>query len=170
MRINGKKYRSEFECLIAGIRTVMVRNCSRRICELFILFKRRRGSMARAAGLDTTGFSQAQKLIGQICRVTLFWMIRNGWQCPYSISEDEGNVRGGQGEIRQIYKYLPQTITSRHLQENELMDSGFIQVIQNPAGEFARLVDRFSDDKRCRWMKVLRTTSEFESCFLFSKR
>ena len=42
------------------------------------------------------------------------------------------------------------------------MDSIY-QVIQNQPGvDFARLVDRFSDDKRCRWIESLQTTSEFE--------
>ena len=36
-------------------------------------------------------------------------------------------------------------------------------MIQNqPSVNFARLVDRFSDDKRCRWIESLQTTSEFE--------
>lgn len=44
------------------------------------------------------------------------------------------NVRGGQVQIRQIYKYLPQTITSRHLQEEQARMDSIYQVIQNQPG------------------------------------
>ncbi len=166
MRINGKEIpRSEFECSYRrhtdGNGTKL---SPREYAELFILSKLK-VEAARAAGLDTTSAfrKQQQAYRTNLLRSYLLDDQEMDGNARILYQKMKENVRGGQVQIRQIYKYLPQTITSRHLQEEQARMDSIYQVIQNqPSVNFARLVDRFSDDKRCRWIESLQTTSEFE--------
>ena len=166
MRINGKEIpRSEFECSYRrhtdGNGTKL---SPREYAELFILSKLK-VEAARAAGLDTTSAfrKQQQAYRTNLLRSYLLDDQEMDGNARILYQKMKENVRGGQVQIQQIYKYLPQTITSRHLQEEQARMDSIYQVIQNQPGvDFARLVDRFSDDKRCRWIESLQTTSEFE--------
>lgn len=166
MRINGKEIpRSEFEYSYRrhtdGNGTKL---SPREYAELFILSKLK-VEAARAAGLDTTSAfrKQQEAYRTNLLRSYLLDDQEMDGNARILYQKMKENVRGGQVQIRQIYKYLPQTITSRHLQEEQARMDSIYQVIQNqPSVDFARLVDRFSDDKRCRWIESLQTTSEFE--------
>ena len=107
---------------------------------------------ARAAGLDTTSAfrKQQEAYRTNLLRSYLLDDQEMDGNARILYQKMKENVRGGQVQIQQIYKYLPQTITSRHLQEEQARMDSIYQVIQNQPGvDFARLVDRFSDDKRC---------------------
>ena len=80
-------------------------------------------------------------------------------------------ARSGQVQVMQIFKYLPQTITSRHLEEQKSRMDSIYRMIQNQPGlDFARLVEKYSDDKQSRWIESLQTTAEFENvAFALSK-
>ena len=71
----------------------------------------------------------------------------------------------------QIFKYLPQTITSRHLEEEKARMDSIYQAIRNQPGlDFSALVKCYSDDRQNRWIGGLQTTVEFENiAFALSK-
>ena len=72
-------------------------------------------------------------------------------------------ARSGRVQVMQIFKRLPQTVTSRHLEEEKARMDSIYWVIQNqPDLNFNRLVEIYSDDKQSRWIEGLETTSEFE--------
>ena len=166
MRINGKEIpRSEFEYSYRrhtdGNGTKL---SPREYAELFIQSKLK-VEAARATGLDTAlAFRKQQEAYRtNLLRSYLLDDQEMDGNARILYQKMKENVRGGQVQIQQIFKYLPQTITSRHLQEEQARMDSIYQVIQNqPSVDFARLVDRFSDDKRCRWIESLQTTSEFE--------
>ena len=150
MRINGKEIpRSEFEYSYRRhVDGEGEKLSPKEYAELFIQAKLK-VEASRAAGLDTTSAFRKQQEMDGNARILYQKM--------------KGNVRNGQVQVQQIFKYLPQTITSRHLQEEQARMDSIYQVIQNqPSIDFTSLVDRFSDDKRCVWIENLQTTSEFE--------
>ena len=77
----------------------------------------------------------------------------------------------GRAQVLQLFKYLPQTITARKLEEQKSRMDSIYQAIRNQPGlDFARLVENYSDDKESRWIESLQTTSEFEEvAFSLSK-
>ena len=91
--------------------------------------------------------------------------------CSCLVSEDGTKSSPGQVQVMQIFKYLPQTITSRHLEEQKTRMDSIYRAIQNQPGlEFSRLVEKYSDDKQSRWIESLQTTTEFEDvAFALSK-
>jgi peptidyl-prolyl cis-trans isomerase SurA len=77
------------------------------------------------------------------------------------LSESDAEERA---TMMQIFKRLPQTITSRHLEEEKTRMDSIYRMIQNqPDLNFNRLVEIYSDDKQSRWIECLETTSEFEN-------
>ena len=80
-------------------------------------------------------------------------------------------ARTGQVQVMQIFKYLPQTITSRHLEEEKARMDSIYQAIRNQPGlDFSALVECYSDDRQSRWIGGLQTTVEFENiAFALSK-
>ena len=166
MRINGKEIpRSEFEYSYRRhVDGEGEKLSPKEYAELFIQAKLK-VEASRAAGLDTTSAFRKQQ---EAYRTKLLRSYLPGSQemdgnARILYQKMKGNVRNGQVQVQQIFKYLPQTITSRHLQEEQARMDSIYQVIQNqPSIDFTSLVDRFSDDKRCVWIENLQTTSEFE--------
>ena len=73
-------------------------------------------------------------------------------------------AHNGQVQVMQIFKYLPQTITFRHLEEEKARIDSIYQAIRNQPGlDFSALVERYSDDRQSRWIEGLQTTVEFEN-------
>lgn len=166
MRINGKEIpRSEFEYSYHRHADGDGMKLSpKEYAELFIQFKLK-VEAARAAGLDTTSTfcKQQEAYRTNLLRSYLLDDQEIDANARLLYQKMRENARSGQVQIQQIFKYLPQTITSRHLQEEQArMDSIYLVIQNQPNIDFARLVDRFSDDKRCRWIESLQTTSEFE--------
>lgn len=85
--------------------------------------------------------------------------------CARAIYQKMGlKARSGRVQVMQIFKRLPQTITSRHLEEEKTRMDSIYRMIQNqPDLNFNRLVEIYSDDKQSRWIECLETTSEFEN-------
>lgn len=155
MRINGKEIpRSEFEYSYRRhVDGEGEKLSPKEYAELFIQAKLK-VEASRAAGLDTTSAFRKQQ---EAYRTKLLRSYLPGSQemdgnARILYQKMKGNVRNGQVQVQQIFKYLPQTITSRHLQEEQARMDSIYQVIQNqPSIDFTSLVDRFSDDKRCVW-------------------
>ena len=71
---------------------------------------------------------------------------------------------GSRVRIMQIFKYLPQTITAKHLEEEKNRTDSIWQSLRTQSDlDFARLVEMYSEDKRSMWLERLQTTSEFEN-------
>lgn len=168
MRINGKEIpRSEFEYSYRRhAESENAKMSPKEYAELFIQSKLK-VEAARAAGLDTiSAFRKQQETYRtKLLRSYLAADDRmTDADARLLYQKMKGNARSGRVQVQQIFKYLPQTITSRHLQEEQTrMDSIYLAIQNQPDIDFTRLADRFSDDKRCRWVERLQTTSEFEN-------
>ena len=166
MRVNGREIlRSEFE--YAYRRYAERSNAQLSPKEYAALFAQSelKVEAARAAGLDTTSAFRKQR---EKCRIELVESYLIDRQvmdsCTRALYQKMGlKARNGRVQVMQIFKRLPQTITSRHLEAEKARMDSIYQVIQNqPDLDFTRLVEIYSDDKRSRWIEYLQTTSEFE--------
>lgn len=166
MRVNGREIlRSEFE--YAYRRYAERSNAQLSPKEYAALFAQSelKVEAARAAGLDTTSAFRKQR---EKCRIELVESYLIDRQvmdsCTRALYQKMGlKARSGRVQVMQIFKRLPQTITSRHLEAEKARMDSIYQVIQNqPDLDFTRLVEIYSDDKRSRWIECLQTTSEFE--------
>ena len=167
MRINGKDIpRSEFEYSYRRHADGNGMKLSPKEYAEFFIQSKLKVEAARAAGLDTTSAfrKQQEAYRTNLLRSYLLDDQEMDGNARILYQKMKENVRGGQVQIQQIYKYLPQTITSRHLQEEQARMDSIYQVIQNQPGvDFARLVEMYSEDKRSMWLERLQTTSEFEN-------
>ena len=134
MRINGKEIpRSEFEYSYRRhVDGEGEKLSPKEYAELFIQAKLK-VEASRAAGLDTTSAFRKQQ---EAYRTKLLRSYLPGSQemdgnARILYQKMKGNVRNGQVQVQQIFKYLPQTITSRHLQEEQARMDAIYQVIQN---------------------------------------
>ena len=131
----------------------------------FSLNRKLKVEAARAAGLDTTTVFRKQH---EKCRTELVESYLIDKQvmdsCARVLYQKMGlKARSGRVQVMQIFKRLPQTVTSRHLEEEKARMDSIYRVIQNqPDLNFNRLVEIYSDDKQSRWIEGLETTSEFE--------
>ena len=128
---------------------------------------------AKAVGLDTTSAFREQQKAART-KLTDAYLIDKSVMdsCVRARYQKMGlQARSGQVQVMQIFKYLPQTITSRHLEEQKSRMDSIYRMIQNQPGlDFARLVEKYSDDKQSRWIESLQTTTEFENvAFALSK-
>ena len=149
MRVNGREIlRSEFEYAYRRYaERSNARLSSKEYAALFAQSKLK-VEAARAAGLDTTSIFRKQQ---EKCRTELVESYLIDRQvmdsCARAIYQKMGlKARSGRVQVMQIFKRLPQTITSRHLEE-----------------EKTRMDSIYSDDKQSRWIECLETTSEFEN-------
>ena len=167
MRVNGREIlRSEFEYAYRRYaERSNARLSSKEYAALFAQSKLK-VEAARAAGLDTTSAFRKQQ---EKCRTELvesYLLDRQVMDsCARAIYQKMGlKARSGRVQVMQIFKRLPQTITSRHLEEEKTRMDSIYQAIQNqPDLNFNRLVEIYSDDKQSRWIECLETTSEFEN-------
>ena len=85
--------------------------------------------------------------------------------CIRVLYQDRGlKGLGSRVRIMQIFKYLPQTITAKHLEEEKNRTDSIWQSLRTQSDlDFARLVEMYSEDKRSMWLERLQTTSEFEN-------
>lgn len=169
MRVNGKEIsRSEFE--YSYRRHVA---SPKEYAELFVLSKLK-VEAAVAAGLDTTDAFRNQR---EANRTKLLATSLTNNQAMDSATrllyqKKASNARRGQQiKVMQIFRYLPQTISARHLEEKKAqMDSLYQAAVNLSDSDFSRLVEQYSDDKRSRWIECLQTTPEFENiAFSLSK-
>ena len=118
---------------------------------------------AKAVGLDTTSAFREQQKAART-KLTDAYLIDKSVMdsCVRARYQKMGlQARSGQVQVMQIFKYLPQTITSRHLEEQKSRMDSIYRMIQNQPGlDFARLVEKYSDDKQSRWIESLQTTAE----------
>ena len=167
MRVNGKDIlRSEFEYSYRH-RTgnADAKLSPKEYAELFAQSKLK-VEAAKVAGLDTT---------------TMFRKLQEAWRsqllksyltdkqvldsCIRVLYQDRGlKGLGSRVRIMQIFKYLPQTITAKHLEEEKDRIDSIWQSLRTQSDlDFARLVEMYSEDKRSMWLERLQTTSEFEN-------
>lgn len=167
MRVNGKDIlRSEFEYSYRH-RTgnADAKLSPKEYAELFAQSKLK-VEAAKVAGLDTT---------------TMFRKLQEAWRsqllksyltdkqvldsCIRVLYQDRGlKGLGSRVRIMQIFKYLPQTITAKHLEEEKNRIDSIWQSLRTQSDlDFARLVEMYSEDKRSMWLERLQTTSEFEN-------
>ena len=174
MRVNGRDIsRSEFEYSYRHNAVGEDGNLSPK--EYAVLFARsvQMVKAAKAVGLDTTSAFRKQQEAAR-ARLTESYLIDKSTldSCARVLYQKMGlKARPGQVQVMQIFKYLPQTITSRHLEEQKTrMDSIYRAIQDQPGLEFSRLVEKYSDDKQSRWIESLQTTTEFEDvAFALSK-
>lgn len=166
MRVNGRKIlRSEFEysyrCYAERSNTKL---SPKEYAALFTQSELK-VEAAKAAGLDTTAVFRKQH---EKCRTELVESYLIDKQvmdsCARVLYQKMGmKAHSGRVQVMQIFKRLPQTVTSRHLEEEKAWMDSLYRVIQNqPNLNFNRLVENCSDDKQSRWIETLETTSEFE--------
>ena len=173
MRVNGREVsRSEFEYSYHHYRAGGGRDLSPK--EYALLFSQaiQKVEAAKAIRLDTTAAFRKQQEENRIklmedCLVdkqTVDSCVRVSYQ------KMALKARTGKVQVMQIFKYLPQTITSRHLEEEKARMDSIYQAIRNQLGlDFSALVKRYSDDRQNRWIEGLQTTVEFENiafCFV----
>lgn len=168
MRINGKEVpRSEFEYFYQlHCEGANVKLSPKDYAEIFIN-RKLKVAAARIVGLDTlSSFRKAQEAYRTELLKSYLTDERVTDSCArVSYNKMKTNARGGEVQVMQIFKYLPQNITPSRLRADQARMDSLYQVIKNEAGvnkDFSLLVDQFSDDKQCRWIKYLQTTSEFE--------
>ncbi len=166
MRINGRDVtRSEFEYgLKVHSRKTGTELPLKKYVDFFIV-SQLKVEAAEEQGLDT---AQTFRKHQESYRKELFETCLLGHR---SLDNDmremyrnlQKNALGEQVQLIQVCKYLPQTVTSRHLELARVrMDSIYGSIKKNPDIDFEDLVRQFSDDKRIRWIARLQETSEFE--------
>ena len=166
MRVNGREVlRSEFEN--AYRRYAERSNAQLSPKEYAALFAQSKLKVeaARAAGLDTTTVFRKQHEKRRTELVESYLIDKQVMDsCARVLYQKMGlKARSGRVQVMQIFKRLPQTVTSRHLEEEKARMDSIYRVIQNqPDLNFNRLVEIYSDDKQSRWIEGLETTSEFE--------
>ena len=166
MRVNGREVlRSEFEN--AYRRYAERSNAQLSPKEYAALFAQSKLKVeaARAAGLDTTTVFRKQHEKRRTELVESYLIDKQVMDsCARVLYQKMGlKARSGRVQVMQIFKRLPQTVTSRHLEEEKVRMDSIYRVIQNqPDLNFNRLVEIYSDDKQSRWIEGLETTSEFE--------
>lgn len=174
MRINGKEIlRSEFEYAYQRYLTNSETKLSPvEYSELFVLHKLKVDA-ARAMGIDTTlSFCDRQKEYLEGLRKSYLVDTLVLDSCSRVLYQKIQSTHGnGQVQVMQLFKSLPQTITVGRLQEEQnRMDSLYKLMESRPDIDFAFWVEKYSDDKRCRWIEALQTTSELEKvAFSLSK-
>lgn len=174
MRVNGREIpRSEFEYSYRRNAVDAGTNLSpKEYAELFAQ-SMQKVEAAKAAGLDTTYAFRKQQEINRT-KLTESYLIDKPTldSCARVLYQKMGlKARSGQVQVMQIFKYLPQTISSRHLEEQKTRMDSIYRAIQNQPGlEFSSLVEKYSDDKQSRWIEGLQATTEFENvAFALSK-
>ena len=174
MRVNGREIsRSEFEYSYRRNTADTGTNLSpKEYAELFAR-SMQKVEAAKAAGLDTTYAFRKQQEINRT-KLTESYLIDKPTldSCARALYQKMGlKARSGQVQVMQIFKYLPQTISSRHLEEQKTrMDSIYRAIQTQPGLEFSSLVEKYSDDKQSRWIEGLQATTEFENvAFALSK-
>ena len=174
MRVNGRDIsRSEFEYSYRHNAVGEDGNLSPK--EYAVLFARsmQKVEAAKAAGLDTTSTFRKQQEAVRARLINSYLIDKPTMDsCARVQYQNMGlEAHPGQVQVMQIFKYLPQTITSRHLEEQKIrMDSIYWTIQNQPGLDFSRLVERYSDDKQSRWIESLQTTTEFENvAFALSK-
>ncbi|WP_294562689.1 peptidylprolyl isomerase [uncultured Bacteroides sp.] len=167
MRVNGKDIlRSEFEYSYRRHAADTGTKLSPKEYAEHFAQEKLKVDVARALGLDTTATFRKQQ---EVFRTSLLESYLTDKQvmdsCARALYQKKGlNERNGRVQVKQIFKYLPQTVTSRHLEEEKMRMDSIYQVIKNqPNPNFTRLVELYSDDKHSRWIEPLQTTTEFET-------
>ena len=174
MRVNGRDIsRSEFEYSYRHNAVGEDGNLSPK--EYAVLFARsmQKVEAAKAAGLDTTSVFRKQQEAVRARLINSYLIDKPTMDSCVRVQYQNMGLEAhpGQVQVMQIFKYLPQTITSRHLEEQKIRMDSIYRTIQNQPGlDFSRLVERYSDDKQSRWIESLQTTTEFENvAFALSK-
>ncbi len=174
MRVNGRDIsRSEFEYSYRHNAVGEDGNLSPK--EYAVLFARsmQKVEAAKAAGLDTTSAFRKQQEAVRARLINSYLIDKPTMDSCVRVQYQNMGLEAhpGQVQVMQIFKYLPQTITSRHLEEQKIrMDSIYWTIQNQPGLDFSRLVERYSDDKQSRWIESLQTTTEFENvAFALSK-
>ena len=174
MRVNGRDIsRSEFEYSYRHNAVGEDGNLSPK--EYAVLFARsmQKVEAAKTAGLDTTSAFRKQQEAVRARLINSYLIDKPTMDSCVRVQYQNMGLEAhpGQVQVMQIFKYLPQTITSRHLEEQKIrMDSIYWTIQNQPGLDFSRLVERYSDDKQSRWIESLQTTTEFENvAFALSK-
>lgn len=166
LRVNGRDIsRAEFEYSYRHNAVDASGHLSpKEYIALFVQFMQK-VEAAKAAGLDTTSAFRKQQEVARTKLTNSYLLDTLAMDsCARAQYQEMGlKARSGQVQFLQIFKYLPQTITSRHLEEaKNRMDSIYRAIRNQPRLDFSRLVEKYSDDKDSHWIESLQTTSEFE--------
>ena len=174
MRVNGRDIsRSEFEYSYRHNAVGEDGNLSPKEYAVFFARSMQKVEAAKAAGLDTTSAFRKQQEAVRARLINSYLIDKPTMDSCVRVQYQNMGLEAhpGQVQVMQIFKYLPQTITSRHLEEQKIRMDSIYRTIQNQPGlDFSRLVERYSDDKQSRWIESLQTTTEFENvAFALSK-
>lgn len=166
LRINGKKVLcSEFEysyknhCLKNKVRL-----SPNKYLDIFIN-NQLKIDAAEKASIDTTSVFQNQ-LNEFRSKFSSSYQLERTYADPlaYKIyTHMKQRSRGGQVLVAQIFRSLPQTVSPHRLhQEEQLMDSIYRNIKGTSDLDFSSWVNRYSEDKKMRWILPLQTTTELE--------
>ena len=166
MRINGKQvFRSEFE---SSYRRHCLKNkvklSPQKFLDIFINYQLKVDA-AEKASLDTTFTFQNQLNEFRSGFCDSYRLERSvGDPLAYQIyTRQKERSKGGQVFVAQIFRSLSQTVSPHKLhQEERLMDSIYRQIQEHPDIDFSIWVNRYSDDKKSKWILPLQTTAELE--------
>ena len=173
MRVNGRAIsRSEFE--YSYHRNAFGTGAALSPKEYAALFSQAmlKVAAAKVAGLDTTSAFRKQHEANRMKLIESYLIDKPALDsCARVLYQKMSQKHRGRVQVVQLFKYLPQTITARNLEEQKSRMDSIYQAIRNQPGlDFARLVEKYSDDKESRWIESLQTTSEFEEmAFSLSK-
>ena len=157
MRVKGREVsRSEFEYSYHHYRAGEGRELSPK--EYALLFSQaiQKVEAAKAIGLDTTAAFRKQQEENRIELMEDYLVDKQTVDSCARVSYQKMALKAhnGQVQVMQIFKYLPQTITSRHLEEEKAWMDSIYQAIRNQPGlDFSALVERYSDERQSRWIE-----------------
>lgn len=166
MRINDKDvFRSEFEYFVQQKQAVGKPQELNFYLDLFIANKLK-AATAEATGVSTNKDFREEQLAyrQQLIRYYLTDEVIEEESVRQLYDRMKSAVRVGEVQIMQIFRRLPQSVTSRNLQEIQLQMESIYQTIKDsPNVDFAALVQQYSDDKELTWVSCLETPEEFEN-------
>lgn len=118
---------------------------------------------ARRAGLDTLSDFRHGLDVYRARLFRAYWADSSALDRALRRRYDRLAARGPRVQVMQIFRRLPQNVTSTALRAAVVqMDSIYAALQQAGPDAFAGFVARFSDDPRTRWVARLEETAEFE--------
>lgn len=165
MRINGKEIvRSEFEYFYHQKKAVGQSGTLNSYVDVFVN-NELRAIAAETLGIDTARIfrEELQAYRRQLVKSCLTDKETEEAKARELYDRMKTNVQAGQVQVTQIFKSLPQTITTLRLQEvQRQMEALYETLNTDTRTDFATFVNQYSDDKEISWIGWLQTPEEFE--------
>lgn len=167
MRINGKEVlRSEFEYFYRHKQATGKPSAGKLdfYLDLFIAHKLKAESVVSASTLAGDALREKQLAYRrQLVRSYLTDQITEEEYARRMYDRMGTHARPWKVRIMQIYRRLPQNITSQSFQEiQSQMEAVYEMLKNNPSADFETLVKNNSDDKTASWIGWLQMPAEFE--------